>query len=81
MRRTGVAAIVVLVVFAAGARAGEVKVKGRVVDEEGKAVAGAEVATFWGADDKRPMFAYRGSKPTPTVGSRWTSSSTAATGS
>ena len=60
MRRTEVAAIVMLVAFAAGARADEVKVKGRVVDEEGMAVAGAEVATFWGADDNRPMFAYQG---------------------
>ena len=32
------------------------------MDEEGKAVAGAEVATFWGADDNRPMFAYQGVK-------------------
>jgi thiol-disulfide isomerase/thioredoxin len=62
MRRTWVAAIVVLVGFAAPARADEVKVKGRVVDEEGKAVAAAEVATFWGADDNRPMFAYQGVK-------------------
>jgi hypothetical protein len=37
MRRIGVAAIFVLVAFAAGARTDEVKVKGRVVDEQGKA--------------------------------------------
>ena len=60
MRRTGVAAVVVLAAFAAAARANEVKVKGRVVDEAGKAIAGAKVATFWGADDNRPMFAYQG---------------------
>jgi len=62
MSRTGVAVIVVLVAFAAGARADEVTVKGRVVDEDGKAVAGAEVATFWSADDNRPMSAYQGVK-------------------
>ena len=62
MRRTGVAAVAVLVAFAAGAPGDEVKVKGRVVDEEGKAVAGAEVATGWSADDHRPMSAYRGVK-------------------
>jgi len=64
MRWTEVAAIVVLVAFATDARAAadEVKVKGRVVDEEGKAVAGAEVAPFWGADDSHPMFAYQGVK-------------------
>jgi protocatechuate 3,4-dioxygenase beta subunit len=62
MKRTGVSAIAMLVALAAPALASELKVKGRVVDEQGKAVASAEVATFWGADDDRPMHAYQGVK-------------------
>jgi hypothetical protein len=37
----------------------EIKVRGRVVDAEGKPVAGAEVATFWSADREK-MKPYKG---------------------
>ncbi|WP_422929156.1 redoxin domain-containing protein [Singulisphaera sp. PoT] len=62
MKRTRVVAFAVLLAFAARGRADEVKVEGRVVDEGGKAVAGAEVGTFWSSDENRPMFPYQGVK-------------------